>query len=275
MAWSRAEEEERAPRLIVAAPVDPGTADIAVWGLRLGNAGADALLLQPVGGDNPRWTRDLVADLRRRIPSTLLMLVEDAPALAAATGTGILLAEHGISTAEARRVIGPAGLIGRIVATEAAAAAALGADFLVVGPASAGSGVVRRIVETAWAPVVVDLGETGRVAGVSVDSAIAAGAEGVLLRPPTGIESSDVIDAVSAVRKRLPPKPFPPPETEPTILVDGSALRLVPDTAITDLLADLDRVRAAAIAVNGVQVPRGRWDDALLAPGDVVEITGG
>jgi len=274
MTWPPAGKERQAPRLIVAPPGD-WLSRPAVGALRsLVDAGADAVLVAPGADHDPAVVGRMPDALRGELPPDIALIIEDSPALAATFGAGVLLAERAVSTAEARRTLGPGNLLGRVVTSNAAAAAATGADFLVV---AAGNVDPRPIVEAAWAPVLAAFSLPEAVLD-GLQSMPAAGIEGVLLRARPDLPADELVAATAAVRSVLPPAWFdrtPASTAEPTILVDGAAHALVPDTAIADLLADLGRPGAAAVAVNGVQVPRRRWDDTLLAAGDEIEITGG
>ncbi len=62
-----------------------------------------------------------------------------------------------------------------------------------------------------------------------------------------------------------------------TIILNGER-REVPDRAtVADLISDLGRDPrrpGAAVAVNGVTVPRGQWSSTTLEEGDRVEVLG-
>jgi sulfur carrier protein ThiS len=67
-------------------------------------------------------------------------------------------------------------------------------------------------------------------------------------------------------------QPDRPASAEPTVLVDGVVHPLLPDTAVTDLLADLGRQDARSVSIDGRPLPRRRWDDTLLEPGVEIRI---
>ncbi len=62
--------------------------------------------------------------------------------------------------------------------------------------------------------------------------------------------------------------------TEPAITVNGEARALAGQTVIALLRAEgLDpERRGLAVAINGAVVPRPRWAETTLSPGDAVEI---
>lgn len=57
------------------------------------------------------------------------------------------------------------------------------------------------------------------------------------------------------------------------ISVNGSATEVAEGWSVGDLVrARTDAGRRVAVARNGEVVPRGEWDAALLADGDLVEV---
>jgi sulfur carrier protein len=54
------------------------------------------------------------------------------------------------------------------------------------------------------------------------------------------------------------------------VSVNGEQRELPSGATVADLVGD--RVRGVAVAVNGEVVPRGLWPEAILRPGDRVEI---
>jgi hypothetical protein len=117
------------------------------------DAGAEAVVVGFDASTDPLTARETLARLGFDPPRPFLVIVEGSPAVAAAAGAGVLLAERGISTAEARRSLGSGGILGRIVGSPDAATAAAGADFLVVDHPSPTRVAARAVVEAAWAPV--------------------------------------------------------------------------------------------------------------------------
>ena len=230
-------------------------------------------------GFDPAIDRNLAVDALARLrldpPRPWRIIVEESPTLATAVGAGVLLAERGISTGEARRHLAPGRLLGRVVSSPEAASAATGADFLVVDPPPGSATTIRAVVEAAWAPVLarvsLDVGAIGdRLAGL-----IRAGVEGVVIVAGEDAEPATIGAIVSAVRAGLPQRwfrPDPLATAEPIVFVDGLAHPLLPDTAVTDLLADFGRLDARSVSIDGRPLPRRRWDDTLLEPGVQVRI---
>ena len=265
------------PKLIVALP--PGWIDWAEdSALRLLlDAGADALLVGLDAGDDPAGAQRAIGRLQPEPPRSLRLIVEHSPALAASVDAGVLLAERGVSTGEARRLLGPGRLLGRVVGSPTSAAAAAGADFLAVEGPVTDPPALRAIVEAAWAPVLASIAASEKAIANLLPRLVGAGAEGIVLRCGPDATPSSLAAVVSAARIRLPPawfRPDPETGTERVVLVDGVAQPLPPETAVTDLLADLGRSNATAVSRNGLPVPRRRWDDTLLAPGDDIRVVG-
>jgi sulfur carrier protein ThiS len=266
------------PRLTVALPAGWTDWEATSWVQALVAAGADALLVGLDAAADPDLARRAISRLKPDPPPTLHILVENSPALAAAVDAGVLLAERGVSTAEARRTLGPGRLLGRVVGSPTAAAAAAGADVLVVEEAATEPQALRAIVEAAWVPVLASSSVTDFETGNEGPGLVGLGFEGIVLQSGPETTPSLLASAVAAVRTILPAAWFastPAASVAPVILVDGVAHPLPPETAVTDLLADLGRESATSVAVNGVPVARRRWDDTLLAPGDDVRVTSG
>lgn len=58
-----------------------------------------------------------------------------------------------------------------------------------------------------------------------------------------------------------------------TIVVNGEARQVAPDTTVATVVAALGPPeRGVAVAVNGEVVPRTAWPGAALADGDQVEV---
>lgn len=244
------------------------------WVEPLVAAAIDLFAVEIPSNADPALVVEPIRRARRLLPPSTMLLVEGSPAVAADVGAGLLLAERGVSTAEARRDIGRAGPLVRIVSTPAAAVAAIGADLLLAEGTAATAAGLRSVVEAAWAPVLatVELGETE--ADRAIAALVSAGAEGVVLRLRPDAGAADLGAALATIRDRLPNAWFAAPAAapEPRIAVDGVEHLLLPDTAVADLLLDLGRSDAARVTRNGVVVPRRRWDDTLLAPGDALTI---
>ncbi|MBA3415564.1 MAG: hypothetical protein H0U10_10110 [Chloroflexia bacterium] len=240
-------------------------------------AGADALLIGFEAAADPSVAHAAISRLRSDPSEPLRVIVEHSPALAASVGAGVLLAERGVSTAEARRILGPGRLLGRVVGSPISAAAAAGADVLVVeGPPSEPASL-RAIVEAAWAPVLASSQPTVPALVNLLPQFVRAGAEGIILRCEPVATPLMLVPLVSAARALLPPAWFdagPTSKASAVVVVDGVAHPLPPETAVTDLLADLGRSNATAVALNGVTVARRRWDDTLLAADDDLRVIG-
>lgn len=103
-------------------------------GLAATGAGATHLLLRMPAASVRSFHRALVELLAS---ATVPVLVSDRVDLALAAGAaGVNLPEAGLAVADARALLGPGPLVGRSVHSPegAAAAAAAGADFLLLGP---------------------------------------------------------------------------------------------------------------------------------------------
>lgn len=217
------------------------------------SAGVEGVLV-PVSGDPAA----AIGALRpmAEAPAELVLLVGGSPAVAAALGAGLVLPERGMASSEARRLLGPAALLAREVSTPAVADVASGIDAVVAGPAATGNSaaLIRQFAGSAHGPVLWRASDPE-----AVRLALAGGAEGVVVsaRGPGGYAL-----AVAAARW------LPERRREPnTVVVDGRPVAWLPDTAVTDLLADLG-MRPTRVVLNRVPLPRSRWDDAVLRPGD-------
>jgi sulfur carrier protein len=66
--------------------------------------------------------------------------------------------------------------------------------------------------------------------------------------------------------------------TSPVPVRVNGAAREAASPALLDLLLDLgvepERRSGVAVALNGAVVPRGRWAETALAPGDELEVIG-
>lgn len=146
-----------------------------------------------------------VARLRSVTRGRALLLVNERADVALAAGAdGVQLGEAAMATALVRPIVGAAALIGRSVHSAAAAAAAAGADFLLVGtmfatrshPGAepAGPGLLERIAAAGVSRPLLGIG------GVTPDNAgqlMAAGAYGAAVI--TNILASD--DPEAAARR--------------------------------------------------------------------------
>lgn len=130
----------------------------------------------------------LAAALRAAIAGRALLVVNDRADVALAAGAdGVHLPEDGLPVAEARRLVGPARLVGRSVHSVDAAvrAEADGADYIVVGPIyptrshpdapAAGPGLLSQVRRAVRVPVLA----IGGVTAATAAEALAAGASGV------------------------------------------------------------------------------------------------
>lgn len=242
--------------------------------LRLLRAGADAIAVEADATVEPALVTTVGKRLRSNLPPEVSVLVAGSPALAGALGAGLLLAERGPATADARRAVPPGAVLARVVTSAAAAAAAVGADLLVAeapDPESLPpSDLLRAVVEAAWVPVLASLPARPDAIASGLPGLLAAGAEGALVRPTPSAGGEELAASVAAAYPLLPAEWFALPPV-PTVRVDGIIVPLLPDTAITDLLADLGRT-PKRVSVNGAIVPHRRWDDTLLAPDDQVQL---
>ncbi len=241
------------PALMIAVAL----ADVAGRGdalVRAVDAGADAVLLE-AGSAGPDEARAGIAAVRSALGVRPGVFLLGSPSVAGEAGAGALLPEHGMSSSEARRSLGPGPVLGREVGSPEAAALAEGVDVVVVTVSEIGAAAVRQAVEGSWAAVLARIGSVEEAV-----TAFAAGAEGVIL-PLSGAAAIPAIAGLLPSRERGPA----------TVELNGEAVPLVPHSAITDLLADngLDGIRT--VTINGVSVPRRGWDDRLLETGDRIE----
>ncbi len=183
------------------------------------------------------------------------VVLAGSPSAASAAGAGALLPESGMSSGEARRMLGPGLPLGREVGAPEVAAVAHGLDFLVVSLDGLGAPDVRAAVESSWFPVLARVGDADGAA-----SAIRAGCEGVIVPVLPGLAISDIAAA-------LPPRH----EAEQTVTLNGDVVPLEPDTSVADLLADAGLSGMGRVTVNGVAIPRRGWDDRLIEAGDRIE----
>lgn len=246
------------PRLVVTVPFADVGKVRTDWP-SLAEAGSDGLLVDAGGVPSADLTGPLGGLVA--VAGGSRVLLAGPPGAAGEAGSGLLLPEAGMAAAEARRQLRAGSLLGRETATIEAAALVLGVDFLVCAWDVSGARA-RRAIESAPVPILWRVGSPD-----GARTAIEAGAEGVVLDciedPATMVE---MLRRVSAL---LPNRA----DVERVVFVDGVPVALVPETAVTDLLADLG-ITPSRVRRNGVAVPRRMWDDAVLSPGDVLETSG-
>lgn len=189
-----------------------------------------------------------------------------APARAVVTGRG------GLSARDVRRAA-PALLVGRSVhsGTEARAAEAEGADFLVAGPIyptashpatpAAGLDLVRHAAAGGGAVIAI-----GGLTPERTPDVVAAGGWGV-----AAIRALwDAPDPAAAVRAFLAALPA---SDAISLLVNGEPRRARPGTTVAELLRDLALdPRAVVVEHNRRVVRRDALEATALADGDAVEL---
>jgi sulfur carrier protein ThiS len=245
------------PRLVVEAAADR-IVELADRSPSLREVGVEGILVEATATEPD----DLEAALRRLVVAagSIRVTLAGAPRLAAAVGADLLLPASGIAAAEARRQLPAAALLGRELASIAAAGLVVGVDFLVAegNEQALASGAFRAAIESAPSPVIWRVDDERAARRV-----VAAGGEGVILP----FHQAD--GAVATARELLAVWPARAVDRR-LVVVDGAVVELPPDSAVADVLADLG-LRPSRVTRNGVPVPRRTWDERLLEPGDVIE----
>lgn len=249
------------------------------------DGGVDSIQLGGPGLSSKEW-RSLAVETMRLAHGRANVVIAADIAVAVELGLGVVLAESGVATAEARRRLGAAPPLGRAVHSAAAAAAAGGASFLVATPVFAverwtprpvlGLATLTRIVEASWEPVIAG----GGVTVEWVPSAIAAGAAGVAVGDAIA-NTDDPQAAATALRAAVDRALGPMAPAEPAargadltqVIVGGRQFVVEPDTTIADLLHErgLDE-RVVTVTLNGVRLARRTYESTVLGVGDEIAI---
>lgn len=286
------DEEKVVPSLIVAFGAHPEGGWTMDRVRRVVDGGVDGILLR-IGGVGREEGRRGVLDLVEACGGRAPVLLDGDLRAAAELGLGVVLPERGLATAEARRRLGDRSSIGRRVGSISAAAAAAGADFLVTEPLPArdesgaeGIGLVglRRIVETAWVPVLAAVGIEERW----VAEAIGAGAHGVIVggglleaeperaagrlravvgRDPGGSdrEAATAVGRVEASGAGG--------DDAVTVELNGERTIVPAGTTVDDLVGERGwRSEAVVVTINRRRLARRRFDGVVLGDGDTVEV---
>lgn len=173
------------------AAVPPGTALVQVREKDLGGRGLFELVVAVVEASHRLGARVVVNDR--------------ADVALAAGADGVHLPEVGLSVEDARRVLGPAALVGASVHDADGAAARAGADYLVAGPvwetpgkSPMGVPAFTKLVNETRVPVFA----IGGVEVARADAALDAGAHGVaviraiMAAADPGAEAAALVDVV-------------------------------------------------------------------------------
>jgi len=248
------------------------------------DAGVGGLLVRPRVGDRAA-AHGLLGPLRGLARGRAELLIDGDLALAAEAGCGLLLAEGGVATAQARRRLGPGALLGRVVTSAAAATAATGADFLAVeiggtGLGRARPGVdgagLRRIVEASWEPVLV----AGDFDRVEAADAMAVGAHGLIVGWSTWRREPGLVAVVARHPVELPSREpgirsGPAAIGNVVIVVNGREITTDGDTTLADLAAEAGwSAGSVVVSLNGERIARRRLGEVVPHPGDQVTIVG-
>lgn len=180
-------------------------------------AGADCIQFRD---KRPRATRELVETASRMVEVALehgaRVIVNDRADVAVAAGAaGVHLGRHDLEAEAARRILGPAAIVGATANSleEAVRVAALPVDYLGVGPVYGthskanpaprlGPEALRRIAATVDKPVIA----IGGITAERVGEVLEAGAHGVAVlsavarRPDPAMETRRIREAIDAWR---------------------------------------------------------------------------
>ena len=229
----------------------------------------------------PDELTELASHLKGVIAGRAVLLVNSNLGVAALLGLGLHLPERGIATAEARRQIGNDRLLGRSVHSPAAAAAGIGADYLLAGHVfetaskpgdpPLGPDGLARIVAATWSPVLA----IGGVTPERVSSVLATGAHGVAVVGAIA-GATDPERAAAALRAAIDEvmeDEMPTEQTTVPIIVNGKEAVVDPETTIADFLAEKGlQNRMVVVELNGTILARRAFDSTVLGPGDKLEV---
>ncbi len=246
--------------------------------------GVDAVQLR----ENDLPAADLIrlaSQINEIVADRASLLINSNLTAAARLGLGVHLPEAGPSTADARRHVGPGVLLGRSVHSPAAAAAAVGADYLVAGNVFAtpskpghpplGPEKLRQIVGMTWSPVLA----IGGITAARVSEVMVAGAHGVAVVGAIA-GAPDPAAAAAALRVAVD-EAVPEDEMQDNtqgvgpvrVLVNGKDVEVEPDTTVADYLAEKGfHDRLVVVELNGTILSRRTFDSTVLAQGDTVEV---
>ena len=245
--------DEQVPRLTVVMALE--AVSTAIGDGVSGLAAADSLLIE-AWSSAPAAVEAGLAALRDAGWHGAVLLA-GSPSVAGALRIGVVLPEHGMGSAEARRELGPGVPLGREIASAAAAALAVGLDFVIVDAIRLGASGLREVVESGWSATLA------RVS--TVDEArmsLAAGVDGVVVSLVDAGTLGEIV-ALLPVREVV----------AASVLLNDAQVRLEPDSSVTDLLQDAGLEHVASVRVNGIAVLRRAWDDRMLETGDRIETT--
>jgi len=229
--------------------------------------------------------------LARVVAGQAVLLLNNAPSLAAELGLGVHLPERELDSIGVRRQIGPDRLVGRSVHSAKAATTTSAADYLLAGHVFAtsskplltplGSDGLRRIIDAAGAPVLA----IGGITADRVPTVLRSGAVGVAVigaiadaeEPErAAAELRAVIDReLRAIEEgRMGTEPREATEhPEVKIVANGKPLAVPRGTTIDDFLGS--RGLSAGMTIverNGEVVPRTDYGATGLAAGDRLEV---
>ena len=207
--------------------------------------------------------------------------INSALTIAADLGTGVHLPEHGVSPAEARRILGDDALIGRSVHSPASATAGAGADYLIAGHVFAtaskpdlppiGLDGLRRIAGSTSIPILA----IGGITAANVQSVLEAGAFGAAVMSAINASSNprqaarEICDCMRLEKANS----MTATATTIDLTINGKPVALDSGTTVQRYLESKGyHERLVVVELNEAILPRSAFASTVLTAGDRVEV---